>query len=120
MRAVNRGGRNHAHAACAIGVNDIDLAVFHGNARSPGVVRIVPEFTPGAENHAVISPVLHVFRREGVKADNIVVPVRLVVIVIHIGQNVEGITVRGARRVRQIVIARNRVISKRTYTKASN
>ena len=103
--AVDACRGKHAHAAGAIGINNVDSTLVDSDAGSPGIVGVIPEFSLGAENHAVVGPVLHVLRGERVKPHDVVIVVLLGAVIIDIGQDVESITIGSTGRVRQIVIS---------------
>ena len=103
--AVDACRGKHAHAAGAIGINNVDSAFMDSDAGSPGIVGVIPEFALGAENHAVVGPVLHVLRGERVKPHDVVIVVLLGAVVINIRQDVECITVRCRRGVCQVMIS---------------
>ena len=58
--AIDACRSNHAHAASAIRVNDVDSALMDGDAGCPGIVGVIPKLAFRLENHAVIGPVLHI------------------------------------------------------------
>ena len=111
--AGNAVGANKANTATtAIGEHNVKSVIIgiHGNTGSPDIADTVD--LTGIIDNAEVGPVLHILRAETVEGLDVVTIGVCHSRVVRVGDDVEVGIIGSGTRVRQVVVARNRIIGK--------